>query len=155
MRMNTTIFAFLTLLSFEAFAQSSAPLILKARVAQKLILTVTPVPMATTLPLDTTQNDLKVATASVVSNSASGFKVLVSSANMSNLKRLGGNQLFPYTMKYGNIQIPLNSPTATEFLSDGVINTSDNLTISYTGKPLDTMVAGEYQDTVTFTISAR
>lgn len=111
--------------------------------------------IATTLPLNQTQVDLKVASGTVTSNSASGFKVMASSANQSNLKRIGGNEVFPYTMKYGNIQIPLTSASPTEFLSTTRLNMTDNLTISYTGKPIDSMPAGEYQDTVTFTISAR
>lgn len=151
--MKILIAAFL--LSTQTFAQTTAPLQLKARVAQKMGLSVTPLGVATTLPLNQTQVDLKVATGTITSNSASGFKVLASSAHFSNLKRIGGNEVFAYTMKYGNIQIPLTSSTPTEFLSTTRLNVTDNLTISYTGKPIDSMPAGEYQDTVTFTISAR
>lgn len=145
---------FISLVPFASLAANNTNLFVKGTVAPKLSVEVIPTTQAANLNLQQSMTDLKVARGSVVSNSPTGFKVLVSSENAGNLKRIGGAALFPYTMKFGGMSIPLLK-TPTEFLSSDRIDTSGDLTVSYLGKPLAQMEAGEYQDTIRFTIQSR
>ena len=69
-------------LSFSSLAATSGTLLLKGEVGQVLSIAVTPESIATTLPLDESQSDTKVATVNEKSNLAGGYKVKVSSENV-------------------------------------------------------------------------
>lgn len=150
--MIKTLTTLLALLSLPALAENK--LQMKGIVPVKLLAEVTSLPVALTLPLDVTQNDLRVASGKFRSNSGSGFKVTVQSINRGNLKRVGGNELFPYTLKFGSLQIPLTQASPLSYSDNGTLNISDNFTISYNGKLSSDMTAGDYLDTITFTMTA-
>ncbi len=151
-----SLFALATLatLTTSAFAATSGTLMLKGQVSQVLSITVTPETIAATLPLEVSQVDTKVATVNEQSNSSTGYKVTVSSSNLGNLKRAGGAQLFPYSLKYNGSTVNLASPQVFSNSSAASVNVNKNVTISYTGVPSAQMVAGEYSDTVLFEIAA-
>lgn len=131
-----------SLLLSNAYAATIGTLLLQGNIPQRISLVVVPSSIATSLDLSTTQVDLQVATITEQSNSKSGYKVTVVSANSYNLKRVGGTEAFPYTLKYSLLT------------SVGAVNVNKSVTISYTGIPQESMVEGVYSDSVTFTISA-
>ena len=148
---NTLITA---VLIFTSSSFAAANLSLKGVVATKLSADVTALPVALTLPLDISQTDLKVASGTFKSNSGTGFKIVVQSTNLGNLKRDGGSELFPYSMKFGSMSIPLSQSSPVIYTNSGLLNITDNFNISYTGKLNTDMTAGTYLDTITITMSA-
>lgn len=144
----------LVLTSLSSIAATSGTLLLKGSVAPKLSIEVTPEAIASTLPLDISQTDTKVASVREKSNSNSGYKVTISSSNLGSLKRDSGSELFAYTLKYDGAALNLASPVEQIHSSPASVNVSKDVTISYTGVPAEEMVAGDYTDIVTFSISA-
>lgn len=141
-------------LSFNVFSATSGTLILKGQVSELLSITVTPETIAASLPLDASQSDTKVATVNEKSNSSTGYKVSVASANKGKLVRTGGSETFAYSLKYNGNSVNLASTQEYTFTSGAAVDTDKDVTISYTGQSAQTMVAGEYSDTLTFTIAA-
>lgn len=148
-------FLTLALLTFSitANAATTGTLLLKGTVGEALSISVDPETVAVNLPLDTSQNDLLVAQVTESSNSTTGYKISIESSNLGFLKRTGGSETFQYTMKYNNQ--PVNLSTVTEFTNStsSLSTVVRDVTVSYTGQPSETMVAGEYVDNVIFTIS--
>lgn len=144
----------LALATLNSMAATTGTLLLKGTVAPKLSIEVTPEAIASTLPLDISQTSTKVATVREKSNSNTGYKVTISSSNLGNLKRSSGTELFPYTLKYNNVALNLASPVVNSHSAAANVNVTKDVAISYTGVPAEDMVAGDYTDTVTFTIAA-
>lgn len=140
--------------SSHSFAATTGTLLLKGQVGQVLSISVAAEAIASTLPLDVTQLDTKVATINEKSNSSTGYKVTVSSANLGSLKRTSGTELFPYSLKYGGQQVNLSAAQSFSYPTSATVDVNKDVTIAYTGVPAGSMVAGEYVDTVTFEISA-
>jgi hypothetical protein len=80
-------------LTTTSFAATTGTLLLKGQVGQVLSILVTPETIAATLPLNVSQTDTKVATVNEISNSSTGYKVTISSANLGKLIRTGGQRL--------------------------------------------------------------
>ncbi len=138
----------------SSFAATSGTLLLKGQVGAVLSILVTPETIAATLPLDVSQTDTKVASVNEKSNSSTGYKVTISSANLGNLKRTSGTELFPYTLSYDGAAVDLSAADVFSNPSAAAVNVDKDVAISYTGVPAENMVAGEYSDTVTFEIAA-
>jgi hypothetical protein len=83
--------------------------------------------------------------------------VTITSANLGKLKRTDGAEVFPYSLKYDGTALNLSTSAGTTYERWHIfyVNILRNLTISYTGKPAEQMVAGTYTDTITFEIAAR
>lgn len=147
--------AFLAL-STSSFAATTGTLLLQGTVVQKISLAITPQAIASTLDLSTTQTDLAVASVNEQSNSKTGYKLTIASANLSKLKRTDGSDVFSYTMKYNGSAVALTSVAGTTITnaSAASANVNKSVTISYTGIAPELMVEGTYADTVTFTIAA-
>jgi hypothetical protein len=144
-------------LTTTSFAATSGTLILQGIVAKKVSIVVTPQAVASALVLETSQTDLKVATAVEQSNSSTGYKVTVSSANLGKLKRTDGSEVFSYTLKYGGASVGLSTAAGsvvTNSSSASVVNVSKDMAISYTGVAAETMVEGTYADTLTVNIAS-
>lgn len=144
-------------LTTTSFAATSGTLLLQGIVAKKVSIVVTPQAVASALVLETSQTDLKVATAVEQSNSSTGYKVTVSSANLGKLKRTDGSEVFSYTLKYGGASVGLSTAAGsvvTNSSSASVVNVSKDLAISYTGVAAETMVEGTYADTLTVNIAS-
>ncbi len=144
----------LALASFSVFAATSGTLNLKGKVNEKLSILVTPEAVALTLDLEVSANDLKVASVNEKSNSNSGYKISISSANLGKLIRTGGAEEFPYSIKYDSQVIDLVNGDEIVHSSAVVADVDNDVLISYTGIPAEDMVAGNYKDTITFQISA-
>lgn len=144
-------------LTTTSFAATSGTLLLQGIVAKKVSIVVTPQAVASALVLETSQTDLKVATAVEQSNSSTGYKVTVSSANLGKLKRTDGSEVFAYTLKYGGASVGLSTAAGsvvTNSSSASVVNVSKDMAISYTGVAAETMVEGTYADTLTVNIAS-
>lgn len=145
----------LFLLSFSTFAATSGTLILSGIIPSIRSITVTPNSVASSLDLSTTQTDLKVATVNEKSNSLLGYKVTITSANLGNLKRSGGSEVVPYTLKYGGSNAPITSVSGHSVTNLSFpVNVNKDLEVSYTGVVPEATIEGTYSDTLTLTISA-
>lgn len=143
-----------TVTTTSAFSATTANLVLKGVIPANLSVEVTPTSLATTLPLDQAQNDQKVASLSYTSNSVTGFKLLARSAKGGKLVNTqSNNHHVTYQLKQGGNNIALNT-SDTQFLSEqnNLGTFSKDITITYS-QPQN-LAAGEYTDTVTFTIQA-
>lgn len=146
----------LLLTSFTGYTATTGTLLLQGIVLPKLDITVTPETVSSGLDLETTKVNLKVAEVREKANLVLGYKVTISSANLGNLKRVSGTQVFPYTLKYNNASVNLSTPAGQAFTyaTALVANNVRDVSISYTGVPAENMVEGTYADTVTFTIAS-
>ena len=154
--MKKVLLASLTLMvvSSHALAATTGTLLLKGQVGQVLSISVAAEAIASTLPLDVTQQNTKVATINEKSNSSTGYKVKITSANLGNLKRTSGTELFPYSLKYSGTQVNLAGSQTFSFPTSATVDVNKDVSVSYTGVPASSMIAGEYVDTVTFEIAA-
>lgn len=134
-----------------SMAATVGTLNLQGVVPAVLSITITPEPLATNLPLDTTQSNVKVAEAVEVSNSATGYTVDIVSANNGQL--VNGSDTINYSLTYGGSTIDLANGDAVTGAS-GAVNANKDINISYTGVDYALLTQGTYSDQVTFTISA-
>ena len=146
----------LTLTSGSLLAATTGTLLLQGVVPQKVSITVTSQAVASALDLSTSQNDLVVASVNEKSNSKTGYKVTITSSNLSKLKRTDGADVLAYTMKYNGSAVALTSAAGTTLSSSSAaaVNVNKSVAVSYTGVAAESMVEGTYADTVTFTIAA-
>ncbi|WP_419172873.1 fimbrial protein [Halobacteriovorax sp.] len=143
-----------SILSTSAMAATTGSLVLKGTVPAIVSITVTPEALASTLPLDTTQADSKVATVNEASNSVSGYTVSFQSANSGSLVHESvGSSSIDYDLKYDGADVDLSTTDVFTFPSAASVNVDKDLTISYTGVPHEDLIQGDYEDTVTLTIA--
>jgi hypothetical protein len=144
-----------TFVTATSMAATTATLVLKGTVPSVLSISLVAETLATNLPLSVTQTASKVATVTEASNSATGYKVTLSSINSGKLIRSNGTEQFPYTLTYGSQGgINLSSQFVISNPQAGAVNRTQDVKISYQGVASEQMVAGDYVDTVTFTIAA-
>ncbi|WP_372652678.1 fimbrial protein [Halobacteriovorax sp.] len=146
----------LTLMSASSFAATQGTLLLQGTIDQVLSLSVTPESgVNNSLDLTSTETDLKVAEVSEETNSNTGYKILVRTANGGLLKN-GSLDEVSYTMKYDGTAVTL-AQSDTEVKNEstgGVYSYASDVEISYTGQSAASLTQGTYSDTVTFTIQA-
>lgn len=147
-------FSFFAVLGSQSQAATSASLVLKGMVPSLLTLELSSESIATSLPLNVTQANTKVGTVVEKSNSATGYKITVDSQNKGKLIRNGGNEAVNYTMNYGGQGVNLQSAQQLTYSGAFAGTRTRDVQISYQAVPFENLVAGEYNDTVTFTISA-
>lgn len=158
--MNKFVVGFLGfwLMTTSVFAatSSSATLALRWVVPEVVIFDVSAKTTAFTQNLAIPQKDLVVASINEQSNLPAGYKITISSDNLSQLKREGGVEAVAYTMKYNGRPVVLTSAEGTTIssLSSPEVSLSKSISISYSGITQDSVAAGSYADIVTFTISA-
>lgn len=156
MKRFLAVAALLTLTSTAAFSAPSGTLLLQGIVAKKVNIVVTPVAVASALDLETTQADLKVATVNEQSNSKTGYKVTITSAQRGKLKRTDGSEVFSYSLKYGGAAVDLSTASGTVFTNStaAAVTVNKDLAISYTGVAAESMIEGTYADTLTLNIAS-
>ncbi len=154
--MKKTILLASLLFSSIAMSATTSTLLLKAQVPRALSIAVTPAPVASALDMTVTQSDLFIGVVNEKSNSKTGYKATVTSANLGKLKRVGGAEVFSYALKISGTVIDLSSAAGSTyyFYNTQLTDTNRDMFVSYTGVPAEQMVEGAYNDTVTFTISA-
>ncbi len=91
-----------------------------------------------------------------VSNSVTGYKILLSSANAGKLNHASTSDFVSYTARYNGNAVTLSTTPQSIFnqAAAGAYNVSKNFDISYTGQTAANLVEGNYSDTLTFTIQA-
>jgi hypothetical protein len=142
------------MISTFAFAGTTATLNLRGTVGQVVDISLVAESDAQSLDLTTSASDKKVATVTEQSNSNVGYTVSVSSDNDGKLVHANGDA-FAYTLKYGGVDADLsNGGKVFSRSTTGLTNDNYDAAVSYTGKAAATMVSGNYDDVVTFTISA-
>lgn len=149
----------LTALSLSSFAATTGDLLLKGTVNPKVSIVVTPETISNTLDLSTSQSDLLVAQVTERANVNAGYKVSITSANAGLLiNQIDNAHSVAYSLKYNGEAINLISPdginNVANYSTKQLMPIDRAVTISYTGAPEEQMLAGDYQDIVTFSISA-
>lgn len=153
--MKRLVFAFTLLVTaMNVFAGTTATLLIKGTVPQLLDISVSAETIAANLPLTVTQSNTRIATVREQSNSNTGYKVSISSSNQGKLVRVSGAEQFPYSLSYDGQTVNLSSAVTIDRPGAAAVSTNKNVNISYTGVEASNMVAGDYTDTVTFTIAA-
>lgn len=152
--MKKSLLALLSLTSLSAFAATTATLQLKGIVPSVVSISVAPETIATSLPLDITQSNTRVAKVTEKTNATNGYKVTVESVNKGKLVRSGGQEQFSYSLTYNGQGVNLQSAQAISYSSSVKGEQVRDVNISYQGVPAESMVAGDYIDTVTFSIAA-
>lgn len=144
------ILGVLLLVSFKAYSATQATLLLKGTVPQLLSVEVTPESTAQNLDLSTSANNVKIAEVREKSNSSTGYKILVKSANGGKL--INGSEEFPYSIRYASSAVNLTSADqeVKNVSTRGVVDSE--VDISYTGVEPELMKEGDYTNTITFTI---
>lgn len=139
--------------SSDCFASTTSNLTLKGQVQEIVDILVVPEAIASTLPLDISQNGTKVATVTEKSNVAQGYNVKMVSLNLGNLKRTDGSELFSYSITYNNLPVDLVNGETYSYHNIETVHADRDIKIFYNSISTEDMVAGEYSDTITFTIS--
>lgn len=138
-----------------AFAATTGNLLLQGTVPALLSIEVTAEALASSLPLDTTQTDSKVATVNEKSNSNTGYKVNISSANAGALVHESvASSFINYTITYDGSAVDLANGDEFVYNTSASVDVNKDIDISYTGVAHENLIEGDYTDTVTFTISA-
>lgn len=153
----------LTSLTFSAFAADvltdSDTLSLKGKVDKKVSIVVTPTASALLLDLSASPGSLKVADVTERANVSAGYKVTITSANGGKLVHESDSSEFvSYDLEYNSNPIVLSNPSAGQnevsYTARQLQPVDRDVTISYTGRTAESMLAGDYTDTVTFAIAA-
>lgn len=155
--MKKSLLLLTLLLSQLSYGATTGTLLLQGIVLPKLSIVVTPETVASSLDLETTQTNLKVAEVREKSNVVLGHKVTITSANLSNLKRVSGTEVFSYTLKYNSNNVNLSTVSGQTFSYPATltpVNVVRELRVAYTGVANEDMVEGTYTDTVTLTIAS-
>ena len=149
------VIALATAMTTTAFAATSGTLLLKGVVPRLVSIVVTAETIAANLPLNTTQSNTKVAEVNEKSNSNTGYKVTIASANAGKLVHQSvASSSVNYTLRYNNSAVNLASAQTITYSSAASVNANRDVDISYTGVPHENLIEGNYQDTITFTIAA-
>ncbi len=149
-----------TVFSFSSFAATTGTLVLKGTVPAVLEIDVTGNAAATTLPLDTVvtgSNEITVASVNEKSNSSTGYDVSISSDNGGFLvHETVGSSKVAYGITYDGAAVNLASGETFQNPSSSYADVDKDVVVNslagsanYAG-----LLEGEYQDTLTFTISA-
>lgn len=145
----------MTALSVSAMAATTGTLMLRGTVPRLLEITVNDEAIASTLPLDTTQSGTLVAVINEKSNSATGYNVSITSANLGALvHETEVSSSISYSLNYNGNAVDLANGDSFSYSFPTGANNNRNVTISYTGVPHEDLVEGDYSDDVTFTIAA-
>lgn len=141
----------MTIYSFELSAATTGTLNLRGSITQNISIVVVQNAAAQSLNLDIAETDIIVGSVNQISNSNTGYKISLSSANNGKLKF--NSYLASYTLKLGNNVVALSSaPVVVKTVSGaGVYNVTEDLKVSHA---VQVNVAGYYTDTLTFTIAA-
>lgn len=154
--MRKLLFIGMAAMSLPTLASPTGTLLLQGTVAEEVAIVVTAEASATTLDLSASPASLKVATVNEKSNSNTGYKIDLKSANGGLLKN-GSLDSLAYQISYNGgagITPTTTDQTVKTVATAGVYDQDSDVNISYTGKPAAEMVEGDYTDTLTFTISA-
>jgi hypothetical protein len=145
----------LMLLAWPAWGATSGQLPLKGTVPAVVSIVVNSLPVATTLPLNVSQNRTRVGTSVEKWNTRNGVKIHVSSLNQGFLVHQSvSSSKIAYVLRYRNSNVNLVSGQIYNTSQRGRRTVNRALQISYTGVPHSSLIEGDYTDIVTLSISA-
>lgn len=148
-------FLLLLILALPAWAATTGQLPLRGTVPAVVSIAISALPIATTLPLDTTQNRTRVGTSTETWNTLNGVKVHISSLNQGFLVHQNvPSSKIAYVLRYRNSNVNLTSGQFFNTNQQGRRTRNRPLRISYTGVPHSSLLEGDYTDIVTLAISA-
>lgn len=146
----------LALVSNTAFAALTGSVTLQGIIPSNTSILINTVAGFNSIPLDVAHTDLLVANVTEKNNTALGYKVTVVSANGGKLKNGTLNEV-TYTAKYGTVAFAL-STTAAQVTNQTTqltpVNVIKSITISHVAVATDTVMQGNYTDTLTLIITA-
>ena len=157
-KMKTVITGLTIMMMTTAGAQAAltGSITISGSVPGATAITVTSAAGYNSLDLTASPSDQTVANVREINNTANGYTVTLASTNSGLLKNGTVGQL-AYTAKYNGSSVTLSS-TPVQITnaapSNSIVNTVKAFAISYTGVASDTLMAGTYSDTLTFTIAA-
>lgn len=159
--MKTLLFIAAGLMAGSAMALTTGTLDISGTVAPISILEITPNTVTqNSFSIVSTQTDVNVASVYEESNSATGYRIMMSSAQSSRLQlnRLSLNpnpaHSVPYTVKYDGVLTPALTPVPVQ------VKTSTTLGLAWDTSPVSVSVtgfgstapAGTYSDVITISI---
>ena len=140
------------------YAATTGDLYLQGEVVANNSLTITPNANATILNIPGGEVDRNVATATEVSNSVTGYKILMRTANGSQLNHsvAGPTYNAPYTVKYDGLQTPALTTVDQTVKTVGALTalTTSTSAVLVSLSPHPDLPAGLYTDVITISISA-
>ena len=142
-------------MSLVAHGATTGSITISGSVPVATAIVVTSVTGYNNLDLTASPVNLTVANVREINNTANGYTVTLASTNAGQLKN--GTSALAYTAKYNNVTVTLSATATTVTTSPpstAVVNVVKPFTVSYTGAAAETMTAGTYSDTLTFTIAA-
>ena len=156
--MKKIILAALVLSSFSALAGTSATLNLKGNVAVIADIQVAADAAAQSLGITTGSTNLKVATVTEQCNDKDGYDIMMSSLNGGKLVHTGdSSKSTTYQIVYGSAgtYTPTTNANKVKTVTSltGLTSTTSDIKVNVTSAP--NAVAGDYTDTVTFSIVAK
>lgn len=156
--MKKMIIATLVLSSLSAFAGTTVNLNLKGNVAAVNELTIADDASAQALGITTGSTGLKVATLTEKSNDKNGYDIMMSSTNGGKLVHtVDASQSTNYKLSYGpgSMVSPTTTPTLVKFSGNltGLTTATSDVKVDVTSAP--NAIAGDYTDTVTFSLVAK
>lgn len=80
--------------------------------------------------------------------------VTISSANAGQLAHESADEAIDYTLKYDGVAVDLAGGQSFTNSAAAAVAVNKDVTISYEGQDFVDLVAGNYEDTITFQISA-
>lgn len=143
------------MLSLPTWAATSGQLPLKGTVPAVVSISVSALPIASSLPLNVSQNRTRVGTSTETWNTLNGVKVQVSSLNQGFLVHSSvPSSKIAYVLRYRNSNVNLASGQTYNSNQRGRRTVNRALRVSYTGVPHSSLIEGDYTDIVTLSISA-
>jgi hypothetical protein len=133
----------------------SQNLTLSGAVPITIDISVTAQSVATNLDLHSSQSSLLVGTIYESSNSSSGY--LVKAKSLNGGKLMNGASFVSYSFSYDGFTSNFSGPNTDEIVktqgTPGLYSSVlSEFRISYSGTPAGSMMAGNYSDTITFTL---
>lgn len=156
--MKKMIFAVFALCSFAALAGTSATLNLKGNVAAVTEISVAADAAAQSLAIVSGSTNTKVATVTEQCNDKDGYDIMMSSINGGKLVHtVDTSKNTSYQIAYGTgtLVAPTTTPAKVKTVSSltGLTTVTSDVKVTVTSAP--TAIAGDYTDTLTFSIVAK
>ena len=144
--------------SFSVFAGTTATLNLKGTVAAITEISVAADAAAQALAITVGSSNLKIATVSETCNDKDGYDIFMSSLNGGKLVHsVDSTKSTSYQIAYGGAALAVPSITPSKIKTvnslSGLTTNASDVKITVTSAP--NAVAGDYNDTLTFTIAAK
>ncbi len=154
--MKLVVSTILALSSLSTFAATTGSLQLRGAIVPQLELSVTPSADALNVNVQAGNSGLKVATVSESCNDKNGYDITMTSANGGKLVSVNGGET-TYELSYNGLSAgqPTVSPKTIKTVTNitGATTVMSDVLINVTAAP--NAVAGEYLDTLTFSIVAK